>query len=405
MPSELDRIVQKTLRKNSHDRHQQMRELLAELRAVSQGGRNARKPGAAAAAVLALIVGGLVSASYTESPPSIPPRDESAARQLYVKGRFFWNKRTIAGVESSIKYFEEALKIDPTHAPAYAGLADSYFALTGNPAAPGPPRDYLPRARRAALEAIRLDPANVEARVTMAAIRHMADWDWAGAEREFKAALALDPRYPSAHHRYGVFLAFMRRFDEAIASLKRAEQLDPVSLAIATDLGMTYNFARQPDRAIVQLRKALEIDPTFGRARFNLGEAYEQKGLVEEAAALFDQSPQTSHVYPARIFINRFHTLAGRPPETRQILEELLTRQTHEYVPALFVAELHAMLGEDREAFRWLDKAYDEGGFCVLRLFVDPRWERYRIYSDPRFSRLLRRVGLPPQTQKLRAPL
>ena len=177
--------------------------------------------------------------------------------------------------------------------------------------------------------------------------------------------------------------------------MRRAEQLDPVSPAISTELGMTYNFARQPDRAIAQLQKALEIDPTFARARYNMAEAYEQKGLLAQAAAILDEdAPEVVHSYVGRIVINRFRILTGAPSETREILNELLTQQV--YVPRTFVAELYAMIGQHDEAFRWLERAYEDGGLYVPRLYVDPRWERYPIYSDPRFSALLRRAGLPP---------
>lgn len=340
------------------------------------------------------VVSGLLTIAHSAVAPAAEDPNAAVVQQLCVKGRFFLNKRTVPALESSIRYFEEATALAPRHAPAYAGLTAAYLALTGNPGSPKPASEYIPQARRAALAASRLDPEDVEVRVLLATIKQTSEWDWAGAEREFKQAITLAPRYATAHHRYGVHLAFMRRFDEAIAALNRAEQLDPVSLAIVTDLGMVYDWARQPENAIPQLKKALEIDRTFARAGFNLAEAYRQQGRFEEALAVVEDLRAGADEYPGRIVTARFRQLAGRPVDTQALVDEVSSRR--EYVPAFFVAQLYAMHGDNDRAFQYLEKARAERG-PIARLYADPYWETYSLFSDPRFAALLRSVGLPPR--------
>jgi serine/threonine-protein kinase len=395
VPPELDRIVGKALLKDPERRYQDAGHLMADLQQVSARTFVTRKRSSRAALlVFAGMVSGLVTIAHSPSAPAAGDPNAAVVQQLCVKGRFFLNKRTVPALESSIKYFQEATVLGPGYAPAYAGLAAAYLALRGNPGAPRPPSEYLTPARRAALEARRLEPENVEVRVVLATIKQQREWDWAGAEREFKQVLALEPSYPAAHHRYGVHLAFMRRFDEAIAALKRAEQLDPVSLAIVTDLGMVYNWARQPDDAIPQLQKALEMDRTFTRARYNLAEAYRQKGLFGQALAVVEEIHPGEREYPGRIVITYFRQLAGRPTNPQALLDEVLSQR--EYIPAYFIAHLYAMLGDSDRAFQYLEKALAENG-PMARLYVDPHWETYSLFSDPRYTALLRRIGLPPQ--------
>jgi Tfp pilus assembly protein PilF len=284
--------------------------------------------------------------------------------------------------------------IQPKYAPAFAGLADAHLALGTNPASPRPPREYLSRAKEAARKAIEQDPTAAPAYVTSATVRHLLDWDWKGADREFKRAVELDSQLAQAHQRYGIYLAFMRRFDEATTALKRAEELDPVSLAIATDFGVVHNFARRPDLAIPQLRKALEIDATFGRARFELAAAYALQGMYDAAADEVERLKAAPASPNARVACDRHAALAGRPTNTRQVLAELVEESRRHYVPPTAIAELHAALDQRDEAFQWLDAAFDERTPLLLRVFVDPRWERYSIYRDPRFAELRTRVGL-----------
>ena len=395
VPAELDRIIATALRKDPDRRYQDADHLLADLQQVAAGRFATRGRLRGAALVLfAGIVSALVAIAQPAGVPALEDPNAAAAQQVYVKGRFFLNQRTVPALASSIRYFEEATVLAPRYAPGYAGMAAAYLALLGNPASPKPAREYIPEIRRAALGASRLDPKNVEARVLLATIKQIGESDWAGAEREFKHALALDPSYATAHHRYGVHLAFKRRFDEAIAALKRAEQLDPVSLAIVTDLGMVYNFARQPDDAIPQLEKALEIDRTFARARFNLAEAYRQKGLFDQALSVIEDMPIGEREFPGRIVRAYFHQLAGRPIDMQALLADVLSERA--YVPAYFVALLYAMLGDNDRVFHYLEKARVEGGGVIGRLYVDSFWETFSVSSDPRFAALLRSVGLPP---------
>jgi tetratricopeptide (TPR) repeat protein len=186
----------------------------------------------------------------------------------------------------------------------------------------------------------------------------------------------------------------MRRFDEATAALERAEALDPVSLAISTDLGVVHNFARRPDSAVPQLRKALEIDPTYARARFELAAAYTLQGKYGAAFDELDHMKIGRTVPNARVAYDRQAALAGRPTNTRQLLAELVEESRRRYIPPTAIAELHAALDQRDEAFRWLNAAFEERSSLLLRVFVDPRWERYSIYGDSRFAELRRRVGL-----------
>lgn len=322
---------------------------------------------------------------------------DAEAYRLYTKGRYFWSKRTARDLETSIKYFEQAIAIDPKYPLAHAGLADAYNALGGSGGTPRRPhREYFGAAKRAALDALALDPDLVEAHVSLATGLAALDWDWRGAETEYQRALALNPRYAPGYGRYGMFLAFMRRFDEAIAVMKQAEELDPVSVSIASDFGLVYYFARRPDDAIVQIRKALELGPEYGRSRFDLIAAYLQKGMMAAAAAELDTFSDNGNP-GVRAAVDRLNAVLGRPTHTRELLRSLYEQRAHDAIvdSAMVIAELHARLGEDDEAFHWFEIAYQERLPLMHRMFVDPRWERYRIYSDPRWAALESRFALP----------
>jgi serine/threonine protein kinase/TolB-like protein/Tfp pilus assembly protein PilF len=325
--------------------------------------------------------------------------DSTEAYQLYLKGRYFWNKRSVEALTKGIAYFEQAVRVDPNYALAYTGLADSYVILAMTAVGPPrSPRDYYPKAKEATLKALELDETLAEAHVSLGTTRWWFEWDWPGAEQEFKRAIALDPRYPSAHHRYGIYLAFLRRFDEGLRSLQLAQQLDPVSPSIVDNLGWTYQFAGQHEPAIVQLRQALEIDPSFWRPRWNLAEVYADKGRYAEATAEANKFLEVSQrSVPARALLARLDVLSGRGTDTTEkLLSELLVQSESQYVSPFIVAELYAVLGQNDQAFAWLDTAYEQREPYLLRLYVEPKWNRYGIHSDPRFAELLRRMGLPP---------
>ena len=319
--------------------------------------------------------------------------ENNEAYQLYLKGRFYWNKRTGEATKTAIEYFNQAIEKDPGYALAYAGLANCYVIRTH----PQPPREKMPKARAAAMRALELDETLAEAHTSLARVLALYDWDWPGAEKEFKRAIELNPRYEVAHEWYGGYFELMGRPDESLAERKKALELDPLSLAINSELGLAFYFARDYDKAIEQFKKTLELDPNFPLATDQLPTAYAQKGMYDQAIAGFQKgtmlrgdaewsSPMSGlgHVY----------AVSGKKAEARAVLDELKQRSRQEYVPADSIALVYAGLGEKDQAFTWLEKAYEEHAFKLAWLKVDPYWDNLR--SDPRFADLLRRVGLPP---------
>src|SRR5207249_3494813 len=217
------------------------------------------------------------------------PTANTEAHQLYLKGRFFWNKRTGNDLKKSIDYFEQAIAADPKYALAYAGVADGYVLLPGYTA--GAPRDCYPKAKAAAKKALELDDTLAEAHTTLAMAIWSYEFDSAQANREFQRAIEVNPNYATAHQQYGnVTLSALGRFDDAIAEGKRAVELDPLSLVINADLGSDYYYARRYDEAIAQQRKTLEMDPGFYYARFNLGEVFSAKRSFDEAISEYQKA-------------------------------------------------------------------------------------------------------------------
>ncbi len=323
-----------------------------------------------------------VTKRYTENPE---------AYQLYLKGRFYWNKRTAEALKKSIDYFNQAIEKDPTFALAYAGLADSYVV----PANPLPPKENMPKGKAAALKALELDDTLAEAHTSLARILAVYDWNWLGAEKEFKRAIELNPRYAVAHQWYGDYLAVTGHANEAIAEEKLAQELDPLSIIINFNLALDFYYAHEYDQAIEQFRKTLELDPNFPPAYQFLPAAYEQKGKYGEAIAEFQKAPPVkggSEWSFSRAGLGHAYAVSGQKREAQAVLDELKQFSEQQYIPATSVALIYAGLGDKDQAFAWLDKAYEEHSFQMAWLKVEPRWDTLR--SDPRFADLLRRVGL-----------
>jgi tetratricopeptide (TPR) repeat protein len=315
------------------------------------------------------------------------------AYQAYLKGRYHWNQRTEAGLQKGIEYFQQAIEIDPTYAVAYSGLADSYTTLGYFSYIA--PTEAFPRAKAAAARALELDPTLAEPHTSLAYAELYYDWNWPGAEEEFKRAIRANPNYATAHHWYSVYLTAMGRHEEAYAEIRRAQELDPLSLAINTDIGFELYYQSQYDRAIRQLRTTLEMNPNFPLAHLWLGRAYQQKGMYDEAAAEFKKVEAVFQGWPVAIAAaGHAAGVAGRRDEARKVLDELRDLSKQKYVTAYGVALVYAGLGEKDEAFAWLDRAFDERSHWLVWLKLDPRWEGLR--SDPRFAELVRRVGFPP---------
>ena len=318
--------------------------------------------------------------------------EDFEAYNLYLKGRYFWNKRTETGYLKSLEYFRQAIEKDPTYAIAYAGIADSYDLLGwyGYLA----PQEAFPRARSAAEKARELDPSLAEAHASLGWIGANYDWDWAAAEREYKKALELNPSYATAHQWYSEFLTYMGRHDESIAEGHKAQEIDPLSLIINNDVGQVYYFARRYDEAIVQLRKTLEMDPDFAVAHFLLALALAQKALYDEAIDEAQKAMTLSGADDTLILsqLGVIYALSGKESKARQVLGKLDELSSEKYVSPFLLALVHAGLGENDKAFEWLEKACEKRDHWVETLKVQPVLDSLR--GDERYSRLLLATGL-----------
>jgi TolB-like protein/Tfp pilus assembly protein PilF len=314
------------------------------------------------------------------------------AYQLYLKGRYFWNKRTGDAISKSIEYFNQAIAKDGNYALAYAGLADAYVILPSYTPTSG--KEVYPKARVAATKALEINDKLAEAYTARAYIRAYFDWDFANAEGDFKRSIELNPNYPTARQWYGEFLTLMGRHSEAIAELKRAQELDPLSLIISRELGTAFSFAGQYDQAIEQLRKTLDMDSGFLPAHVELGWAYAQKGIYREAIAEFQKaiSLEKDNVF-SLTGLGFTYAVSGKKEEAHRILDQIQELSKRFYVPSTYIAVVYTGLGEKDQAFQWLEKAYNERDEGMIYLNSAPPWGR--LSSDPRFASLVRRVGLP----------
>src|SRR5262249_11968420 len=320
-----------------------------------------------------------------------PATVSTEAYQCYLKGRYHWNKRTEEGLKKSIKLFEQAIDIDPAYALAYTGVADAYLNLGGWGHLSF--HEAYPRARAAATRALAIDDWLAEAHVSLAMVKKEYDWDWPGAGREYERALQLNPHYAVGHQWHGEYLAALGQHDQAIAAMRRAIEIDPLSLIIHATLGRHgYYFARQYDRAIQQLPKTLEIDGNFWVAHHFLSAVYARIGRLPEALAAAESARRLNDNLEIVAMLGYTHGLAGRRPEALQALDELRQRARTQYVSPIPAALITLSLGEHDEAFAWLEKAYEDRAQWLSELKVDPSFDALR--PDPRFTDLLRRVGL-----------
>jgi len=327
------------------------------------------------------------SAQYAERHTSTPKTFE--AYDLYLKGRFFWNKRTPQGFQQAIRCFEDVIARDPDYAAAYAGLADSYVLMSGYSLAPA--GNFIPQAREAAQQALQRDESLAEAHASLALIAQDYDWDWPTAEREFQRAIQLDPNYATAHHWYAEHLALRGRFDESFVEIERARRLDPLSLIIATDYAAILYFARQYDRAVEQFLTVREMEPNFPRAHM-LFYVYVQQGRLADAIADVESWARVENsawVWALRAYGYR---RSGQSAKTKQALTQLqrvYQRQELDPLP-MVVAELNP--GNQEKALAWLHEAYLKHSSGLTALKVDPVYDPLR--NDPRFQEVMRGVGL-----------
>ncbi len=317
--------------------------------------------------------------------------ENTEAYQLYLKGRYYWNKRTGEGFRKAIRQFQQAISKDPNYALAYAGLADCYTLM---PAwALMPPADGHSKAKQAAERALAIDESLAEAHTALAHTLHNYEWNWKGAEKEYSRAIELNPNYSVAHHWYSNLLSDLDRGQEAIMEKRHALTLDPLSLVINADLGNILYHQRKYDEAMEQLQKTLELDSNFTLAYQFLGYVYEKLGRYDEEISACKKAIQVSaNGLELRAELARALALAGQSKEAQEILNDLLKRAEKEYVVAYEIAMIYDGLGLKDDAFQWLEKAVQERSYQVSSLAVDPRLDSLR--SDPRFSKLLAQLRL-----------
>ncbi|HKZ53061.1 MAG TPA: tetratricopeptide repeat protein, partial [Candidatus Acidoferrales bacterium] len=314
------------------------------------------------------------------------------AHEAYLKGRYYWNKRSPEGLKKGLEYFQEAIEKDPAYPVAYVGLADTYEMLTLYGVVP--PTEAYPRAKAALAKALELDDTLGEAHASLASL-NWDDWDWRGAEREYRRALEVNPNYPTAHHYYAVYLSASGRYEEAIKEIRRARELDPLSPIIRGAEVMILFFARKHDEAIRESHKALEIDRNFGWFHGWRGAAYLEQGMFDSALADFEQHAAVSATSDVLARLGYAYGRVGRRADALKIMRELEQRSKREYVSSFDIALVYIGLGDRTEALAWLERAYQnkEGVMWLTGLKVNPWFDGLR--DDPRFQDLLRRMNFP----------
>jgi serine/threonine-protein kinase len=338
---------------------------------------------------------------------TVTPREEArlsdtrpvnpAAHEAYLEGRYAWNKLTEAGLTQALDYFEHAIRIDPDYAPAYAGIADTYNRMQFYSGFS--PNIVFPRAREAAQKALQLDETLPEAHAALAYIVAYYDWKWADAEREFRRTLELEPNNADVYHSFSRFLAATGRIDDALATLRHAQELDPMPLEFKLNEGITFYFGRQYDRAIEQLNTVLALEPKFFTANWGLGLAYEQKHDYPRAIVEFERAVAGSTGKSANMLgsLGHAYAVAGRRDDAIRVLGQIdAVARTH-YVPSFFSAEVYLGLGDVPKALELLDRSYEEHSTLLSYAKMDPRLDPLR--GNAQFVALLNRIGLTTATR------
>lgn len=339
----------------------------------------------------------IASEVFNKLPHATTPAREvnREAYLSYLEGRYFWSRRTAENIQKATASFEKSIRVDPTYAPAYAGLADCYELSASAPYTAVPPKEAFPKAEAAARKALELDPSLAEAHVSLGYAELAYEWNVAAADREFRRALELRPGYATGHQFYAYSLTVMGKLPEAIAERKKAVDLDPINPLMASALGEAYYQARQFDRTIEQNQRALELDPTYAIALVNIGRAYQQKGMHPQAQAAFQKILAAAPDDPAVLaLLAHEYAVSGRRTEAQQIAAQLKNISTRRYVPALYFALISTGLGDKDDAFRWMESAVEEKTEYLVYLASEPLADPLR--SDPRFVNLTRKVGIPP---------
>ena len=316
----------------------------------------------------------------------------SEAYQLYLKGRFYWNKRTPADIQKAVPFFQQAIEKDSKYALAYSGLADAYTLIpvyTRESA-----REYMPKAKEAALKALTLDDKLAEAHASLGQISDYYDYDFVTAEKEYRRAIELNPNYATAHQWYAEHLSALKRNDEAIVEIRRALDLDPLSVIMNRIYGDILADGRKYDEAIAQYQKTLDLDPNFTTAHYFLGRAYEFKGMYDEAVAEYTKSQAISILPPETVQkLKDVYARSGWKAYLKMSIDLLMHDSQRTLFPPFVIASFYARLGNNDEAMKALEKGYEEREFRMTLLSVSPEFDGLR--SDPRFRELVRRMGLP----------
>jgi TolB-like protein/DNA-binding winged helix-turn-helix (wHTH) protein/Tfp pilus assembly protein PilF len=322
--------------------------------------------------------------------PAVSPE----AYEDYLKGRYYWNRRSSEGFAKAIGYFEDATRRNPQYALAYAGLADCYGIVGATIYGTVPSAEAAPKAKAAAIRALEIDPSLAEAETSLATAKFNYDWDWASAAEGFKRAMQMDPTYPTAYQRYSLYLSAMGRPDDSFEQIKKARDLDPLSISINVSLGWRLYLAREYDRAIAQLRDTLELDPNYVWAHVNLGQAYEQKSEYNLAIQELQRAVELSNSSPLALSaLAHACALSGNHAEAVKLLADLQARSTRQYVSPYYIAVVYLGLGKNETAMDWLEKAYTDRSNGLVFLKVEPELDPLR--ANPRFAALQAKLNFP----------
>ena len=316
--------------------------------------------------------------------------ENTQAHQAYLRGRYFFEKRTLDGVTKSIEYFELSIRTDPYYATAYAGLAECYLYLSNFDLLP--PKNAMPKAKEAALKALSIEPNLAEAHAALG-WSLLNDWEWPAAEKEFKLAIELNANYATGHHYYAIYLRHMRRFDESLAESKKAQELDPASAGRKATEGVTLYYAGHYDEAIEELCRAFELDANNPIAHYCLGRIYVQKGMYDAAITEFERTISVFGKSPEMLaHLGYVYAVSGRGEAAQKVLDELEESSNRDYVPYYYRALIYVGLDQKEQAFEWLEKAYQEHDLNLVSVAINPTLDSLR--DDPRFTSLLQRTGL-----------
>ena len=317
------------------------------------------------------------------------PTENPEAYQLYLQGRFFWNKRTAVDLRKSIDYFQQAIEKDPNYALAYAALAQAWMVLPGYDG--GAPKDCLPQAEAAAKKALSLDDDSADALTTLASVKAEYNYDFAGALIDYERAIQLHPNHATAHRWFaGDVLAPLGETERRVAEMKRALALDPLSLVINANLGKAYLYAGQLDEAIAQLRKTVEMDGSFYYGRQMLGLALELKGHIPEAMAEYEKAIAMNDDPFSQASLGHLFGTIGRRAEAMKILAQLKETRQHRYIDAYSPAIVSLGLGDRDQALSWLEQGFQERSFSLVSIRVDPLLKP--LHRDPRFEALAEKI-------------